>query len=164
MTRNWRNDGRRFEKELEIICTKYAGNGWMRLKKVEQPIKTFGPPQARCVIHLLNPYLDAVGTWTERGGRMVTFEAKSTIKPQLRLGDGGLSANQMTNIHLWDHAGAVTFLLWEFKGVCRLWDNAMIATQSKLAKHLKFENGLMVPMGDGFLIYDFRQLMVEHWV
>lgn len=131
----------------------------MRIKKVEQPIRIFGGR----TIHLENPFLDFVGVWTERIGRAVFFEAKSTLKDRLPLGNNGLSDKQLDSLHRWRVAGAVAFLLWEHRGECRFWKEQMIVDQSKEWRHLKFENGEPVPRGIGFVTHDFRVNMIRHW-
>jgi len=160
---NARNNGSRFEEQIGTILKVYASRGFMRCRKVEQPIKTFGPPGRQRVVHLENPFLDFVGAWTERSGRAIFFEAKSTSEPKLRLGTGGLSETQAASLHLWEVANAVTFLLWEYDGDVRLWTNRMIAAQSKEWRHLKFENGKIIPPGIGFVFWDFRSVMTTLW-
>jgi penicillin-binding protein-related factor A (putative recombinase) len=159
---NARNDGTGFENSLAGVLRCYASAGQMRVKKVSQPIKVFGPPGNQRVIHLENPFLDFVGAWTERGGRMIMFEAKSTIEPKLQLGSK-LSDNQAASLHLWDVANAVSFLLWEHRGAVRLWTDWMIAEQATEWRHLKFERGVVVPAGLGFVLWDFRKVMLQIW-
>lgn len=162
-SRNARNDGHGFEAQIEAVLRCYASKQQMRVKKVSQPVKVYGPPGRQRVIHLENPFLDFLGSWTERGGRMIMFEAKSTLEPKLRLGDGGLSSTQAAELHLWDLAGAVSFLLWEHRGAVRLWHDQMIAAQGREWRHLKFENGVEVKPGLGFVLWDFRRTMLEIW-
>lgn len=131
----------------------------MRIKKVEQPIRIFGGR----TIHLENPFLDFVGCWTERLGRSIFFEAKSTTKDRLQVGSGGLSDKQLDSIHRWKVSGAVTFLLWEVGGKCRFWTEGMILQQTSDRRHLRFEEGEVVEPGIGFVTHDFRKNMISHW-
>lgn len=153
-----RNSGHQFETDLLADCAQYQKAGVMRLKKVDNPIKTFG----KRVIHLKNPFLDFVGSWTERSGRMICIEAKASKGPKLPLGSK-LTTAQQDNLRLWERAGAVSFLIWNYGSECRIWTVAMIEEEAKHRKHLKFENGIKVPVGDGFLRWDFRKVMLRVW-
>lgn len=159
MRTNRNNTGKAWEKTIEIIGIQYASQRLMRFRKIDPPLRYIGGR----VLHLANPWLDYGGCWTERQGRMVVFEAKSTKEPRLPLGSGGLTTNQMANMHLWTNAGAVVFLLWECHGRCALWNYQMIVEQGKEWKHLKHENGLPVGQGMGHVIFDFRQVMLKLW-
>lgn len=158
---NRKNDGKEFERRLCDSLAYYQAHGFMRVKKVEQPIRMFG----RRVIHLKNPFLDFIGCWTERYGKMISFEAKSTSVPKLQTHSGGLTEAQMDNLRLWGKAMAVSFLLWEHKGEVRFWTVGMIGEQTWDKKHLKFEDGIVVPQiakqkFDDKPFIDFRQTMI----
>lgn len=162
---NRKNDGREFEKRIADSLALYQANGWMRIKKVEQPIKMFG----RRVIHLKNPFLDFIGSWTERFGKMVAFETKSTSVPKLQTHSGGLTEAQIDAMRLWTRAGAVTFLLWDYKGNVNFWSHEMVEEQTATRRHLRFEDGVGVPLIRNDLkleakpFIDFRRVMATRF-
>lgn len=159
MTSNFRNDGWRFERIVDGILTQYAARGWMRVKKVEQPIRVF----KNRVAHLENPFLDYIGAWTERGGMTICIEVKSTLKTRLPLGAGGLTARQQEEMHKWALAGAAVILLWECGGAVGMWTMASIEFEAQRRHNLDFEDRIIVPAGTGFIIYDFRSVMLGLW-
>lgn len=160
---NRKNDGKKFENQISESLFEYQRQRLMRVKKVEQPIRMFG----RRVIHLKNPFLDYIGCWTERFGRMVAFEAKSTSKPTLQTHSGGLTEAQIDALRWWKKSGAIVFMLWQFGGQVKLWTYEMIEEQTRERRHLKFDDGLPVPViqdttkVEQKLFVDFRSVMLE---
>lgn len=156
---NARNTGKSFEGLLETVCVHYAAKGIMRLKKVEPPTRIIGGGHFKRIIFLPNPFLDFVGTWTERAGRAVFIEAKSTSEPKLPLGsDGGVTAKQVDALRDWHGAGAAVGVLWEVKG-----DVFFVGVRKLLAvlevegrKHLKPHDCEPVEQGIGCIYFDFR--------
>ena len=148
---NRRNDGRAFENALEAIFTRYQSHNLLRLKKCEPPCKVIGFGPSRKVIFLPNPFLDFVGAWTERGGRWVALEAKSTSKPTLALNtDKGLTVRQVDELRRWTIAGGATAVLWEFCGEVRLVMPLTIAGTLARRKSLRWEeSGKLVKPGLG---------------
>ncbi len=160
MRTNRFNDGRPFQTLLESILTQYQSAGLLRMKKVEPPTRIV---RGR-ILFLANPWLDYLGCWTERGGRMVTFEAKSTREPRLPLWSNGVTEKQIDTLRLWDHAGAVAFVLWEFGGDVRLVRYSEIARVLAERKHLKLDDALIVPRGDKWIVHDFLKVMERLWL
>ena len=165
---NARNDGRAFEGQLETIATQYVSKRIMRIKKCEQPLRIMGKRPFIKVVFMENPFLDFTGSWMERGGRMICFEAKSTTKPVLPIGgDNGMKQSQIDAMGYWLAAGAVSFLLWECKGVVKFVTYAEIRhrlDRDKI-KHLKFEQCMeTVNQGMGFTFFDFAVNMRKHFV
>ena len=103
--------GKEFEELLERICHCYWQAGRAKIHKVDPPTKVLGKGR---IIHLANPFLDFIGTWTERGNRSLMLEAKSTAKHLLAIDTkkGGLTRDQITAMTSWRKAGTVTALLW----------------------------------------------------
>lgn len=103
--------GNAFETLLEMIHDAYKEAGRAHIEKVDPPTKVVGKGK---VIYLANPFLDYVGSWKHRNGRMIVMEAKSTQKHRLQLGNekGGLTANQIKAMGQWHYSGALTGLLW----------------------------------------------------
>lgn len=153
---NEHNDGRGFEGMIEASAKKYVERGVMRVKKVEPPVRIIGRRPFTKVIFLDNPFLDFTGVWTERGGRSVFFETKSTSKDRLPIGKGGLTEKQVSALELWQSFGAVSFLLWEFNRAVRFIRVSDIQETLKHRKSLVFgESGEEVLPGVGFIYWDF---------
>jgi len=177
MRTNRFNTGKPFESEIERVLIQYQSAGILRMKKVDPPLRYIGPGK---VLHLANPFVDFVGCWTERGGRMIAMECKSTkrkpkpnretfaeprlplgevfAEPRLPLGDGGLTERQVDALRHWSAAGAVAFLLWRHGDA----DTALIpwpAIRAVVAagqrRHLLWSDGVLVRRGLGFVTVDF---------
>lgn len=162
------NQGKSFENEIETIARHYAERQLLRVQKCEPPCRVIGWGPNRKVIFLPNPFLDFNGSWTERGGRAVHFEAKMTEKPRLDIGheSGGFTRKQFDAMEEWYCANAVTFLLWQMDGkvkfvtyedICRLTEDG--------SKSIRWEDaGPDVPAGRGFIFYDFLAVMRERCI
>lgn len=108
-----KNRGKQFEKDLEEVFTFYEHRRLLVLRKVDPPTQFIGPGK---IIYKANPFLDFVGSWTERGGRMLVIEAKHTDNPKLDISSGaGITTDQMHSLRRWHHAGAVAAVLWRFE-------------------------------------------------
>jgi penicillin-binding protein-related factor A (putative recombinase) len=155
--KNWKNDGRRFENVLKNVLSVYTLKGLLHMEKVEPPSRI---SRGR-VIFLMNPFIDYIGTWTENNGRMVACEAKSTSVPKLCLNvvTGGLTRQQFFAMQMWHRAGAAVFLLWEHAGRVEFFNCETISKILTVRKHLVPGDGIEVPKGNGFVIYDFIQPM-----
>lgn len=154
------NTGKPFEEELTTILTQYGTRGLLRLKKVEPPMRFAG----RRIILLPNPFLDFCGSWTERGGRAVFMEAKSTSKNTLPVGKSGLTDSQVDSLRHWHNAGAVTFVLWKFDEVVRFIAWPWIEPVLKNRKHIKLEDCVEVGPGSEYGVkYDFIRTMRQLW-
>lgn len=115
MRSNQANDGKDFEAEIKLCAAEYQFRGWLRLKKVDPPVRTLGGGEFRRVIFLQNPWLDFSGCWTERGGRALFIECKSTAEDKLSIGHkggSGVTPDQISSMINWRLAGAVAFALW----------------------------------------------------
>ena len=163
MTSNHANDGRQFEQTLERICAIYAQRGLARFCKVEPPTRTVGTGFNRKVIYLPNPFLDFSGVLTCMGNRAAFFEAKSTSEPTLPCGDkGGFSQSQRDAMRDWRKSGAAAFLLWEFNGACRIYFHDMVLAGLEERRSLVWDDGLEIPAGNGWLIYDFMAVVKQY--
>lgn len=165
---NARNDGRRFEDLLERVLAQYEGAGFMRVRKVDPPTKVFGGR----VVFLENPFPDFVGVWKEAAGRMVAFEAKSTLEPRLEAGGArGLTKKQLDALGEWGANGAVVFVLWELRGAVKLIPPVRLRrfcheiTEAKGPRSFRWDEPdlLPVPQGKGWVIADFRAVMRDLW-
>src|SRR3954468_23107434 len=112
---NFFNDGRGFETSFKKTVEAYRHKEILRLEKVSPPARVMGDGNNRKVIFLPNPFLDWVGTWTERNGRALMIECKSTSEPKLTFG-GGISDNQIEWLLRWHYAGVAVGVCWEFVG------------------------------------------------
>lgn len=159
---NYWSDGRSLEHELEIIASLYAERGILRLGRTTPPTRTWREGESQRVCFLKNPWLDYAGTWTEREGRMLLIEAKTTHEPVLNLaagkdGKGGLSKNQIENLMLWEKAGAAVGCIWQWQGKC-VWINTKdIQREFPKVKHVYFRDLPPIPQGEGFILIDFVQ-------
>jgi penicillin-binding protein-related factor A (putative recombinase) len=166
-----RNAGHVFEDDIERVAAQYQFHKHLRVKKVDPPSKVLRPPgRGPIVIFLDNPFLDFCGTWTERGGRAVFFEAKSTTEPRLAInvqkGASGLKETQVDAMRHWRSAGAVTFLLWQHAGEVRLVCIEEITNTLNMGvKSLKWGacDSYPCPQGTGFVLFDFLQIMRKIW-
>ncbi len=160
---NRNNTGKDFQLELESTGAGYQTRGIARFEKVDPPVAIIWPfnkhtgKKEQRVIFKENPHLDYVGVWSKRGGRMLSFEAKSTSAHRLAFnGDNGLTATQWAAMKSWRMAGAATFLLWRYAGAVALFTpELMQAAQARGDKSLVFENGIKVPRGEGRIVWDF---------
>lgn len=152
----FRNTGKGFESELKRIAEIYETKKLLALEKVDPPVKVLGSGEFRKVIFLPNPFLDYVGTWTERGGRAVFLEAKSYETQRLPIGDGGLTQKQGNKLKRWHSAGAAVGMLWECKGMVVFFSMQQIDDAFYYGrKSLQFEHGEPVQQGQGFILYDY---------
>lgn len=148
---NRRNDGRAFEHDLEVIFTRYASQGLLRLKKTVPPCKVMGGGAGRKVIFLRPEYLDFCGSWNERGGRFVNLEAKSTSKPLLALeSDSGLTVRQVEILRNWSISQGAVAVLWEHIGEVKLVLPLTIVGTLARRKSLRWEDaGRVIKPGLG---------------
>ncbi len=161
------NDGREFQKELEMIAGAYQSKRVAMFRKVDPPVrliyyvdKASGEKKTRPVF-MTNPWLDYAGTWTAHSGRMLIIEAKSTSTHRLPFNrHGGLTIEQVATIKTWHYAGAAVCVVWLFNGRVTLWTAPMIIeAEGRADKSLVFESGLPVPPGPGSLIWDFLPVL-----
>lgn len=159
MSRGGRNQGTSYETELERAFGTYLLNGIAKVEKCDAPTKVLG----KKVIYLENPFPDFIGTWTQQGGRLLTFEAKRTDAPTLGVGKSGLKTHQLDALDLWHRAGGFSALLWQYRGETR----AMTAGQIRKAlsetgrKSLMWEQATPLPRGTGWVSYDFLKWAKE---
>lgn len=149
---NARNDGRALEAMIQGTATAYRHANVLRLEKVDPPTRVFGGR----VIFMENPFADFIGGWTERGGRLLLIEAKSTSVPKLALG-AKLTTKQRDWLLRWHQAGAAVGVIWEFQGACRFLPLGQIVKTWPLRKHIKWEEAEPISQGQGFVLIDFVQ-------
>lgn len=163
MPSNRRNDGRAFETQVEAILRVYESKGLMSVRKVDPPTKVIGGR----VIFQANPFPDFIGAWTERGGRMIAFEAKSTLDARLEAnGNRGITITQMRSLREWRNANAATFVLWEHRGVVKMVPDFRLRTLHEAhSKSIGWDDleAFVVPAGTGYVTADFRSLMLKVW-
>lgn len=154
MTRNAANDGRSFQKFLDLLFAEYERLGIASIRKVDPPTRVVGTGKLRKVIFMANPWLDYAGVIN--GGRMVAIEAKSTeakvlpIETPGRTVSGIKMTQQATAMRL-QRMGAVVFYLWRCK------DDVRIATPNMVAaagKQLRWCDAMPMPRGPGALAFD----------
>lgn len=152
--------GQSFERRIAMICDAYRKAGLADIRKVDPPTLTTGSRRATKIIHLANPWLDFVGTWTARGGRMIQIEAKSTEEPVLQIlkegrSGSGITYNQQINARRWANAGAAVGFLWHFQGEVRFVTPTMVEAQLTQRYSLRWIDAHRVPAGPGFILHDF---------
>jgi len=97
------------------LCDEYLKQGRAKLEKVDPPTKVVGRPPR--IIYQRNPFLDLVGTWTEKQGRALFLEVKSTTSHRLPISrPNGLTKDQLGHLRAWSEAGATVALLWVHSG------------------------------------------------
>jgi hypothetical protein len=159
---NFKNDGRRFEDLFAKVAGEYMRRGILRLEKADPPTRVFGKPPNVKIVFQENPFADWVGSWTERGGRMLLIETKSTQGDKLAIG-GKLTDKQIEWLLRWHSAGAITGVVWEsdFKvGFLPIGRIKTIVDSGR--RHIKFAEADPIPQGMGFIIFDFVQNL-RHW-
>lgn len=157
---NAKNDGRRFEDLFARVADQYHFRKLMRLEKVGPPVRFAGPGR---IIFLENPFPDWTGTWTERGGRTVMLETKSTADDKLPISDSKLTDTQISWLEKWHYAGAVTGVIWESNfRVGFLPIGRIIQVWQSGRRHFKFEEADPVPQGNGFVLFDFIE-NIRRW-
>lgn len=166
---NRSNTGKVFEKEIETTAAGYHNRRIAVLRKVDPPVrliyyfdKTTQTKKTR-TIFMANPFLDFVGIWSARGGRMLLVEAKSTATHRLPLNrDGGLTKEQVATIKTWRIAGAAVCVVWQWAGKVCLWTPEMLrAAEDQGDKSLEFEAGLSVERGEGNVVWDFLPVLAK---
>lgn len=154
--------GSEFEKILTTIFDGYKSRGIATVEKVEMPVKVFGPPKARTVIFLENPWLDFSGTWTVMGGRHLVLEAKATQEPRLAIGAAGITPEQMTNLLAWHDAGAAVAVLWYHQQQIRvITGETLKAAHGMGVKSFKAAHYRPAPRGEGFILFDFLDVIAR---
>lgn len=158
LPKNHTNDGRGLESTFLATSEAYFAARVLRLTKVEPPVRVVGWGANRKIIFLENPFPDWTGAWTERGGRSLMIETKSTSEPKLQMANKGmLSINQIEWLKRWHYAGAAVGVVWEFRNhgavflpigqVWEIWQSGR--------RHIKFEEGDPIVQGQGFVLLDF---------
>jgi penicillin-binding protein-related factor A (putative recombinase) len=164
---NWKNDGRAFQKEFEMTAAGYEARGIASFEKVDPPVriiwpldKKTGKPVQR-VIFQTNPFLDYIGVFTARHSLAIFIEVKSTATHRLDFNkDNGFKATQWAAMKRWRHAGAACGLLWQWNfRVCLFTPELMLNCERAGAKSLVWEDGLLVPPGEGQVIWDFLPVL-----
>lgn len=151
--------GDAFESTIELILTGYERTRRATINKVDPPTKVVGKGK---VIHMANPFLDYVGAWTERGGRAIFLEAKSTAGPTLKLcASGGLTDKQWEALHRWDQAGAVTGILWGHAGQIKAINLPTIRQAITTRRSIKWEHYRPCRKGTGLITHDFLAELAE---
>lgn len=170
---NARNTGKEFEKQILDVLVQYQSSGVMRLKKVDPPVRVVGSGAFRRILFLSNPWLDWVGCWTQRGGRAVLIEAKSTADPKLPfLTSGGLTQTQFDTLRNWHNCGAATGILWQFDGQVKFIPGAGVITlieNWKWGMSYKYVpwgadvTGPVLKKTGKFVHFDFAERMGKIW-
>jgi penicillin-binding protein-related factor A (putative recombinase) len=171
MRTNRHNTGLAFQEAIYRTAAEYQHDGVLRLRKVDPPTRVVGGGANRRIIFQPNPFLDFVGCWTERRGRAVFIEAKSTSEPKLPFdSSSGVTTSQLDSLRHWHNAGAVAFVLWEHAGKTRMLTAPYVAQYRDAAragdgfKHVKWEDaGPDIPQGKGFRLVDFIHEMRARW-
>lgn len=108
-----RDNGESAESLILSHCDEYRREGRANLKKVDPPTKVVNFGGKPKVIFQENPFLDLVGAWTERAGRAIFLEVKSTTKRRLPIArPNGVTVKQLEALRDWNASGAVTGVLW----------------------------------------------------
>ena len=158
-----KNTGTTFEDHVAICCDVYRAQGRADITKVTPPSRCLfiGPGRQKTIL-LENPYLDFVGTWTERGGRAIHLEAKTTQAARLPVGnDAGVNAEQLANLDRWHRAGAAVGVLWEHGSEVRFVSLTALQHAREVEERVsvRWEKAYQIPPGEGFLSFDFLAVL-----
>ena len=158
---NWKNDGRAFQEELRLTAGAYAARGIATLEKVDPPTRIFGRGGDQKMLYMTNPFLDFVGIWSARGGRLLMVEAKSTQDPRLQFNGGGnFTEKQWNAMKRWRVAGAACALLWQHAGRVSLFPpEALLIAETAGARSILHGEGWRVPRGEGAIVWDFLPVL-----
>jgi hypothetical protein len=108
------NTGKALEARIMTAVNIYGRRELLLMRKVDPPSFTRYVGGKTVTTLTQNPFLDFVGTWTERSGRALFIEAKSTAEPRLPFGgDACVTIQQMEALRSWSHAGAAVGIIWE---------------------------------------------------
>lgn len=149
------NEGGAAQLMVEKTAEAYKQAAVLRLAKADPPLKVFGRGIAKKIIFLPNPFPDYIGAWTERAGRMLALEVKSTSEPRLTL-NGNISETQIGWLVHWHRSGAAVGVLWNcgpdwsflpIGQIKQVWDSGV--------RHIKFEQCDRISQGQGFVLLDF---------
>ena len=153
-----KNNGTAFESHIKLAAEGYAAQGRATLEKADPPtaIRYKGPGKP-FVQQLENPFLDFLGVWTERGGRALFIEAKSTEEHRLPIcRDNGLTSKQVAALQRWHDAGAVVGVVWHHRGEWRLVTLSLIEmVRAEGSASLRWADAMTLPRGTGLIQYDF---------
>jgi hypothetical protein len=154
--------GSAFESLVTQVFDAYEAQGLARVRKVDPPTRVVYRGNRPMVIQLTNPFLDFIGPWTERQGRMIMIEAKSSDKPRLPFdttGDG-ISVEQLANMRSWAAHGAVTGALWQHAGSVRYVTLQMIDCHAREGRRsIPWAEAFPVPKGMGFVVFDILAVL-----
>lgn len=159
-----RNSGKPWEEMIQTSADVYERQGFLRLSKVDPPTKMVGPGR---VIWLKNPFLDFVGSWTERQGRALMLEAKSTKDPTLKLRqkDNGVTEDQLWAIDRWHRSGAVTGVLWHVRDKAMYYLSPMALASALIEgrRNVGVDDGVRFTQGVGMVLADFLPALDAVW-
>ena len=113
---NYKNSGKSLEARLEKVNSTYQAKNIAMLRKADPPSKTITIRGKKVHMLLANPFPDFIGVWTEKNGKALFIEAKSTMKPLLPIfqKSGGLTAKQISYMLEWNKAGGCVGIVWEY--------------------------------------------------
>lgn len=161
--------GTAYEKSVRLTCEAYEQAGIAYLEKVAPPVhvsrRPAGPGKKPIVdVRLLeNPFLDFVGTWEARGGKLLMLECKYTTDPLLSIGgDHGIKGKQLASAIRWERSGAAVAFLWRCAAGgqdTRLVTPNMVRAQLTRRKSLRWVDAHPVPQGKGFILIDFLSVL-----
>lgn len=161
MARRIASLGTQFENALQATNAAYLAAGLAYLEKVEPPTKVLHiKGRSPMTVHLANPFLDFVGTWTEMGGKVLMVECKYTTEPILAIQEqGGIKLKQLRAALRWERSGAAVAFLWRREDQTRLVTPRMCQAQLLHRKSLRWCDAHPVPAGPGFILIDFLALL-----
>lgn len=164
MSRLAKARGSAFESLVEQHWFAYNEQKVCKVEKVDPPTRICWKGRTAIPIQLENPFLDYIGTWTERGGRMLMIEAKTTLDPRLPFDvkTGGLKIEQCESMKRWQAAGAAVAILWQHRDEIRLVLPVHIEeAEWQQRRSIKWDEAYQLRRGRGFLIFDWMSKLRE---
>lgn len=160
--KKWRNDGKDFEREFERVAGEYHFRQKLTLEKCDPPTRIVRGQ----IIYQANPFLDWVGAWTERAGRALFIETKSTTDPSLPMSESGkLTRKQKDMLIRWHHSGAAVGVVWQVLNPAAVF--FIPVGQIKTAwdagrRSIRADECQPIKQGMGFVTFDFIENL-RHW-
>lgn len=157
-----KNTGKDLENRIVKISKIYHSQERALLYKCDPPSRTFNVNGKTFTTLLKNPFPDFVGSWTEKEGRSILIEAKSTQHPRLPImcKSGGLTVDQVEHLKQWHDSGAAVGIVWEhdlkwkFIGIKQVQATLLMKRGNQPRKSIRWDEAQEIPK-NGMNYIDF---------
>ena len=157
-----KNTGKDLENRISEISKIYHAQEKALIYKCDPPSRTFNVKGKTFTTLLRNPFPACVGSWTEKGGRCLLIEAKSTQHPRLPImcKSGGVTIDQVKHLTHWHHSGAAVGIVWEhdlrwkFVGIKQVQETLLMKRGNQPRKSIRWDEAQEIPQ-NGMNYIDF---------